>query len=224
MKVEDVVSVNIVMVGFPPFDMQENFDAFRRAVGPDLQIAGAGLIANPLPGIPEPGIQLTLNRDRISIDLSPSRSIINRDYPSREDLGRLAEVIGKFVTYSTYDYSNPQTFGINIRLIFDPESETSAFEYLASRLFDVEPLGRTDWRFIGGSGRLIFDEDGRRWTISLEPRFSDFEETRVFVDSNLHLYGQPLPEETEIGDLLEEVWDEVHKLVGRLDRMEVRRG
>ena len=224
MKVEDVVSVNIVMVGFPPFDMQEKFDAFRRAVGADLQIAGGGLIANPPPGVPEPSIQLTLNRDRITIDLAPSRSIINRDYPSREDLGRLSEVIGEFVSNSTYDGSNTQTFGINIRLIFDPESEISAFEYLSSRLFDVEPLGSTGWRFIGGAGKLIFDEDGRRWTISLEPRFNDYNESRVFLDSNLHVYGQPLPEKAGIGDLLEEVWDEVHKFVVRLDRMGARHG
>ncbi len=224
MKVEDVVSVNMVLVGFPPFNAQEEFEAFRRAVGADLQIAGGGLIANPSPGVPEPSIQLTLNRDRITIDLAPSRSIINRDYPSREDLHRLSDVIGKFLSNSTYDTSRPQAFGINIKLIFDTESEISAFEYLSSRLFDVEPLGSTGWRFIGGAGRLIFDEDGRRWTISLEPRFNDYDESRVFLDSNLHVYGQPLPEEAGIGELLGEVWDEIHKFVKRLDQMEVRRG
>ena len=224
MKVEDVISVNIVLLGFPPFSSEEEFEAFRSAVGAEIQIAVGGLTANPPTGIPEPGVQLTLNRDRITINFSTSRSIINRDYPSREDLGRLSEVIGNFLSNSTYGSSNPQDFGVNIRLVFDPESEISAYEYLASRLFNVDSLGSEGWRFIGGAGKLIFDEDGRRWTISLEPRFNNYEEPRVFLDSNLHVYGQPLPEEAEIGNLLKEVWDEVHKFVDRLDRMEVRRG
>ena len=146
-----------------------------------FQLAATGLIANIPSGNTEPGQTLTLNRDRIELELSRSRSSISRDYPLRGDLLRLAEVAGHAISNSTLEVGRLRAIGFNIELIFDQHSGASAFEYLSRRLFAVDPLGGKDWQLMGGAGRLIFNDSGRRWTISVEPRFNDATESRVFL-------------------------------------------
>ncbi len=216
--IQDVVKANLVMVGVRLLSKPEDFEGFKRSVGTDVQIAGAGLIADIPAGITEPGHTFALNRDRITLELSRSRSTISRDYPLRDDLRRLAEVAWQAIDNSSLAGAQPQAFGFNIEMIFDQDSQAPAFGYLSSRLFNVEPLGNEGWQFVGGAGRLIFDDSGRHWTISLEPRFNDKTESRVFLSANLHVGEQPLPDEVGIRTSLEKVWDNIHEFVQRLDK------
>ena len=216
----EVVRVNMVLVGLHLLNAPEQIEAFRLATGSDVQVAGAGLIANIQTGIPEPGLTLTLNRDRIALDVSPTRSAISRDYPSRDDLGKLAEVAWKAIDKTTIEEQQLRAFGFNFDLIFEQDSNASAVGYLSRRLFDVEPLGSKGWQFVGGAGRLIFDDGGRRWTIRLEPRFNADTESRVFLSANVHMVDHDLPTTDEIRESLEEVWDEIHDFVKRLDERE----
>ena len=213
----EVVKASIVLAGLRLLNAPEEFEAFRGVIATDVQISGAGLATNIQSGITEPQVALTLNRDRITLELSPSRSAINRDYPLREDLPRLAEVAGQAISNTSEEEQELRAFGFNIELVFDQDSDIPAFGYLSRRLFDVDGLGSEGWQFIGGAGKLIFNDGGRRWTIGLEPRFGDETESRVFLSINLHKAGQTLPVEDEIRDSLEEVWDKVHDFVQRLD-------
>ena len=213
----EVVKANIVLVGIRLLSAPEEVEAFRRAIATEVQIAGAGLATNIQSGITEPQFVLTLNRDRITLELSPSRSAINRDYPLREDLPRLAEVAGQAIDNTSEDEQVLRAFGFNIELVFDQDSDAPAYGYLSRRLFAVDGLGSEGWRFIGGAGKLIFEDGGQRWTVALEPRFGDETEARVFLSVNLHKARQSLPTEHEIRDAFQEVWDEVHDFVKRLD-------
>ncbi len=216
--IQDVVKANLVLVGVRLLGKPQEFEGFKQAVRTDVQIVGAGLIADIPAGITEPGHTFALNRDRITLELSRSRSTISRDYPSREDLRRLAEVAWQAIDNTPLAGAQPRAFGFNIEMIFDQGSETPAFEYLSSRLFNVKPLGNEGWQFVGGAGKLIFDDSGRHWTINLEPRFNDKTESRVFLSVNLHMGEQPLPDEVGIRTTLEEVWDNIHQFVQRLDK------
>ena len=213
----EVIKANLVLVGLRLLSGQEEFEAFRRAVGSDVQAAGTGLAMNIRTGLTEPMIGLALNRDRITIELSPDRSTINRDYPLREDLRRLAEVAGYAIDNTPEEEQQLQAFGFNMDMIFDQDSEELAFEYLSRRLFNAGPLGNEGWQLVGGAGKLIFDDGDRRWTISLEPRFNDATESRVLLTANLHRPEQRLPTEDEIRNSLEGLWDETHLFVQRLD-------
>ena len=215
--IEDIVKVNLVLVGLRLLSTPEDVEAFRRAIGTDVQLAGAGLATNIQSGITEPQFSLSLNKDRITLELSPSRSTISRDYPSRENLPRLAKIAGQAINNSSIADQQLLAFGVNIDLVFDQDPDIPAFAYLSRRLFDVEALGGEGWQFVGGAGKVIFGDGARRWTIALEPRFSDETESRVFLSANLHMAEQNLPTESEIEYSLNEIWDEVHEFVQRLD-------
>ena len=213
----EVVKTNLVLAGTRLLTTQDEFEAFRVAVGVDVQVAGTGLATSIPSGVAEPVLGLTLNRDRIAIELSPARSTFSRDYPLRHELPRLAEVSCKAINNTNLEEQRIQGYGFNIELVFDQDSGDTAFEYLAKRLFGTEPLGNEGWRLIGGAGRLIFGESRRRWSISLEPRFNSETESRVFLNANLHISETALPKEVEIQASLEEIWDNVHRFVGQLD-------
>ena len=216
-EIQDVVKANLVLVGLRLLNSPEQIERFGKAIRSDVQIAGAGLVANIASGLTEPGLTLGLNRDRITLDLSQSRSTVNREYPSRGDLSRLAEVAWQAIDNTDLTERPHLAFGFNIEMIFDQDSQPSAFGYLSAKLFDGQPLGNEGWNFVGGAGRLIFDDNGRSWTFNLEPRFNNPTESRVFLGGNLHFGRHPLPNETEIVGFLEEVWDKSHAFVERLD-------
>lgn len=213
----EIVKTNLVLVGIRLLNGPEEIESFKRAIGTDVQLAGVGMGVNIQTGVAEPGLTLTLNRDRITLDLSAPRSMINRDYPSREDLPRLAEVARQAINSTSIGEQQLRAFGFNIDLVFDQDPETPAFTYISRRLFDVDVLGSEGWQFIGGSGKLIFLDGERRWTITLEPRFNDESESRIFSSVNLHRAEQTLPTEDEIRNSLQRMWDEVHNFVHRLD-------
>ena len=213
----EVIRANLVLVGLRLLSAPEEIDSFKRAIGTDFQLAVSGMSVNIQTGIAEPGFTLALNRDRITLDLSASRSMVNRDFPSREELPRLAEVAGQAISHTLIEEDQLRAFGFNIELVFDQQSAATAFEYLSKRLFDVGPLGNEGWQLIGGGGKLIFSDGKRCWTISLEPRFNDEAESRVFVSVNLHKAEGTLPTQGEIRESLEELWDEVHHFIDRLD-------
>ena len=213
----EVVKANIVLLGQRLLRVAEEIESFKRTVGTDVQLAGVGMGVNVQTGIAGPGLTLILNRDRITLDLSPSQSVINRDYPLREDLARLAEVAGKAISNTSGEEQDLRAFGFNIELVFDQDSDFPAFDYLSRRLFDVDGLGSEGWQFIGGAGKLIFGDGGRRWTFALEPRFGDETESRVFLSVNLHKARQSPPTVDEIRSSFEELWDEVYDFAQRLD-------
>ena len=215
----EVIKASLVLVGLHLLGTPEQIESFKRAIGTDVQLSGVGMGVNMQTGVAEPGLALALSRDRITLDLSASRSMINRDYPSREDLPRLAEVAGQAISNTLVAEQQLRAFGFNVELIFGQQSAATAFEYLSKRLFDVGPLGNEGWQFVGGAGRLVFNDIGRRWTISLEPRFNDETESRVFLSVNLHKAEHTPPGEGEIRDSLDEIWDEVHNFIQRLDEM-----
>ena len=143
----------------------------------------------------------------------------------REDLRKLADVAWQAVYNTSPAGRQPRAFGFNVELIFEQDSGSPAFEYLSRRLFNVEPVGNEGWQLVGGAGRLILQ---RQWNdvgqLAWNHAFNDETESRVFLSVNLHIDGQPLPDEAEIGISLEEVWDKIHDFVQRLDEREVLNG
>ena len=190
--------------------------AFRSAVGSEVVVTVPPPTNIPS-GITGPGVSFTMNRERISIETSPLRSAIKRDYPSSDNLAQLAQVAGFAIINTDLADQKPRAFGYNIELVYDQDSGLSAFRYLAGRLFTSSPFIIEEGQFVGGAGRLIYEMRGKRWTIAIEPRFRDNETTRIFLTLNLHSDEQRLPDEEEINVSLQEAWEQAHSFAKRLD-------
>lgn len=215
-EVQDVLKANFVLVGVGLVTKPEELDAFRDAVDTEVEIGPNLFLGGSLPSI-EAGGTVTLNRDRIVLNLSSSGSTIAREYPSRDDLARLAEVAGYAIAETDLGDRLPRAFGYNIELVYDQDSGLSAVQYLGDRLFAAEISGHEGWQLIGGAGRLIFDEGGKPRNITIEPRFDDRAPTKIFMSLNVHENEQRLPNEDEIRNSLEETWRQAHEFVERLD-------
>ena len=217
--IQDVTNANFVLVEFQLLRTPQDIEEFKNAVGADVEIAGMGLFANVPTGRAGPGYTLSLRKDRIALELSPPRSTIGMEYPTRGDLARLANVACQAIASTSRESEHaPLAFGFNVEMVFNQDSGKPASRYLSDRLFSSEQFGSEDWELVGGSGKFIFNDDGIRWTFNVEPRFNDENESRVFLRVNLHKSENRLPDKEEIQSSLERAWDEISGFMDRIDR------
>ena len=118
-QIEDVLKAEMVLVGLGLLSSPQEYEAFRSQAKTDVFISGQTMTIEALTNVAEAGRTISLNRDRIVLDLSPSRSSIRREYPSKGDLERLAEVAALAIEQSSQGRENLRAFGYNIELIYD---------------------------------------------------------------------------------------------------------
>lgn len=216
-EVRDVLKINIVLVGFGLLNNAEDVRAFSNAVKSDVVPTAEGLVfgfSNSPAGL---GRKLALQRDRISIDLTPDRTAIEREFPAESDLDRLAEIYEQAVK-NTKSKRDLRAHGYNLELVFDQTSGLSSLRYLGDRLFGSTNVALEDWVLAGGSGKLVFDSPAGRWTVLIEPRLNDENSKRVFLNLNLHKADSQLPELNEVRRTFTEVWEKAHYFVKHLDK------
>ena len=214
--IQDVLKVNVVFVGIGLLDEPASLEGFRVSVG--SEVVPEGVIYEPHPGgAPMQGQILRLAKDRISLESSPFRTLVNRDYPTKDELARLAEVAGGAIANTNLETRKPRAFGFNVELVYDQSSESSALSYLANRIFSPHVSGIQGWELIGGAGRFIFNENAHRWTVRIEPRLNEENTTKVFLALNFHVNEERLLDESEILDFLVETWEQAHNFVERID-------
>ena len=217
--VTDVLKANLVLVGVELLRGEEQFKVFRTIVDTEVTIApGPGLLIGAPSDIPLPGHILSLNRDRIVLELSPSRSTINRDYPSKEGWDRLAKVAWHAIATSDLTDQQLRAYGYNIELVYEQNSGLPALRYLGERLFQSALFSDIGWESMGGSGKLNFMDDEERWQVLIEPRLNDAETTKIFLSLNLHKQEQTLPTEENIQDSLKKIEEQAQRFINLLDK------
>ena len=211
-RVEDVLQVNLIVVGVNLINTQEELDALRREVGVEIVTGEARLGAELVERTHD------LNRDRIMIRSTPERTAIAREYPEESDLGRLAQVAGLAVENTDLTGQEMQALGYNVELVYESDTKEPALKYLAGHLFKSSLL-RGDAEISGGAARLFYTKGGRTWQARLEPRFNDDATTKIFAALNLHQADADLSSlgEPSIRDSLKLLWDEIHSLIGQLE-------
>lgn len=222
--VQDILNVNLVLLGLQLLDTPKALTAFRELAGTDVQIAGTGLVLDAPGNAMGTGKALILNKDRISLELSPNRSIITREYPSSgepglgQDLDRFSEVATLAMSNTDVAGKTLQAIGYNIELVYEQTLDSSAFRYLADRLLQVDSICKPSWKLVGGSGKLSFQDGDKSWNVAIEPRLNDRQTNRVYLSLNLHRDQQATPTRDEIRESLYEAWHEASEIVTRLDK------
>lgn len=219
----EIVKTNLVLVSVVLLNKPEETERFQSALDADLR-EELGITAS-IGGMPEPTRTVAMNRDRITLTLSTSRTSIEKEYPSHEDptadFARLAQVAHCAIASTTLDPNQAATFGYNLEAVFHQDSEQPPLRYLGNRLFNAQSLGEAGWELTGGTGQLIFaDPYDRQWTITMRPRSNDERDRRVVLALNLHLTNQPLPSAEDIRTSLTEVWTKAKAFMERLDQQE----
>lgn len=216
-KVQDVLKANLVLVGVGLLNNLEELEEFDHAVNSELMIEGGGMMVNATGIVPEPMRAITIPKDRVSLELSPSRSVISRDYPSRDDLSKVAEIAWCAIENTDLKGQELRAFGFNIDLMYNQDSGSTAFGYLAKRMFSPDLSMNEGWNLVGGAGKLLFNREGNVWTVNVEPRLADQDTHRVFMKLNLHINDREIPDGEKIRRFLEEIWDQAHNLVNMID-------
>ena len=221
----EILNINLVLVGVELIKTPDEIDEFRNAVGVDVVMAEAGFaIGSPTgAGIPvnlAGGSRiLSLNRDRITIDISVQRTTIKRDYPSSpEEIKRLAEVAALVIaTAENNEESKLQAFGYNIEMVYEQDSGMPASQYISERLFSDDVPKIEDGNVLGGSGRLTFAGNGKTWRVGIEPRFNNEMDKRVFLTLNMHIDHNRFPDREEIMPSMREIEENAKIFASRLD-------
>ena len=207
-----------MLVGVNLLNTPEQLNAFRRIVGAEVApMPGMAFNTDLQTGTTEPGRAFVLNRDRITLNLYNSRSIIKRDYPQESDFARFAQVVGYAINQTGAAGRIPSAFGYNFDLVYEQDTGLPAFRYLASHLFADHLLGSEGWHLVGGSGRVVFGDNEKTWTIAIEPRFNDPDTTRLFLSLNMHINKSQSPSEKEITMAIEEALTQAYSFMVRLD-------
>lgn len=217
-EVQDILKINIVLVGIQLLTGPEKVKAFSDEIGTEAIVSDAGLVLGLTPRGPEPGLRLSLHRERTTIDNIGDRTVIEREYPELGDLPRLTEVAGLALNHSDLAGQSTTVYGYNIEMVYDQTSQLPSFHYLGERLFGKSGFDDSDWRFIGGAGRLAFDSGDGSWQIKLEPRLNDMETSKVFMSLNLHKTEQRVPSAADFLNDLRCVWNQAHDFIQCLDR------
>ena len=224
-EIQDVLKTNVVLAGIALLEGQDERDAFVDSV--DTEVVSEMFVPSPTPpaqaiggntSVADTALVLTLHRDRIQILTVPSRTSIERQYPSYEDLARLAEIAQYAINNTDLRKQELIAFGYNIDLVYRISDEKPADSYIAERLFSNKTLGEEDWTLVGGSGQFAFEGNNALWNITVEPRANDPSGRRVFLTLNLHKSVQEIPSQEEILTSLQEIWERSRSFATQLDK------
>ena len=164
------------------------------------------------------GRRVSLDRQRIYLDLTPDRSRIRQEYPDEGRFSDLAELVSRTFELSDTPAHSVGPHGFNVELSYEQHSDKSAFSYIGKRLFSG--LGKINgWDIVGGMGASIrFEDDqGIIRNVQIEPRFRNDSFQRVFLHLNLHVASNRLPTADEISSGLTLAVEDARKLISLLD-------
>ena len=214
-RIQDFLRANVVFVGLHLVNESAGFNAFRDSVGSEV-VAEGGIVVSLQGAGPTQANRFQLPKDRIILECTSQRSTVIREYPTQQDLGRIAEISKLAADNTNKDAQSIRAFGFSIELVYEQFSKDNALGYLAKRIFSSKLFRDDDFQLLGGTGNLIFENESRRWTAKFEPRFNDTATKKVFMSLNCHVEEPRMPNEDEILEHLSNTWKQAVQLVTRI--------
>ena len=217
LQVEDIIRMNVVLVGTQLLTSPVEKDAFSVSVNAEVTEAitggftvslGPTGISAQQPSIPQPRL-LTLQKERITLDLAPGLSTIFRDYPTKIEIERLAEVANLAISHSDLNTQTLQAFGFNLEAVCGLPYGKMFDGFLASSIYAPNITDNSCFRLTGGSTKMTFQNESGQWNVGLEPRFGDVASSKLFMTLNLHIASQAMPTRDEIHSSLHSTWEHV---------------
>ena len=218
-ELDDILKVNIVLLGIQILNSPEQREAFKDIVGTEVVEGTQDIIelAINIPAIgsspPSPPLPLVLNRERITLNGLPGRSQVEKKYPSdrESDLHRLAEISQIAIEGSDLSGQRLQAYGFNLEAVYN--LSVSAGDFLSQRILNPGLFDDLDYQIAGGASSLQMTKGPHLWNLRFEPRFGDYDKNKLFVSFNLHKNSEAIPRENEIFRSLGEVWTQAETIM-----------
>ena len=216
-RVEDVLSVDIVLAGIDLLKTPAEIAACSAAIGRELHQDGAFLDAVPQVA-PVAGRVVRLPRERILVKASALRSRVTKEYPADiDDVAFVARAAAQALASSTVQEPVVTAHGFNFAMVYSTKSGEDALRYLGRKIFAPPAFVPQEWTLLGGQGKLKFQDGPRQWTVTLEPRLQVPDTPKVFLDINLHVSEAGIPQEDEMKTQLRALWEQAHTLIEAID-------
>ena len=171
-EISEWLVANLEMIGPGLLASDEEVRAFRaqlpNEVGRERQLDTGGTIVST---------KFHLHKERITIETTPERSSITKEYPDIHwpDFPNIASLA---IGHSSK--LDAQEHGYNVAFVYDQKSRSTANQYIAERALLSSWM--EGWSIFGGSVELRFHDDNakRRWTVQLAPRFDQHDTTKIY--------------------------------------------
>lgn len=202
-KNEEVTQVNIVLDGLELLRSDKEINELRNTYA-DAKLDGQLGRLNAQTSSLTQGRLVSLPRQRISMHLFPSQSIIRRDYPeSDEDLGYLARLAAHAVQITGKEEQTLESFGVEVELNYHQDSGETVLKYLSERLF---PNGLTlpipDVNLEGALVKLVYRDDESLLRVALNPYLGEVETSRIALSIGVAKDTDQVPTVDELTELL----------------------
>ena len=214
----DVIKIDVVLLGDNHLNDESAVDSLKRELDlDDLQIV-RGLATYVLTGENSPSITVNINRERVLMEILPNRLAVSKEYPQRTDVNRVVEVAMAGIDCSALRTQDRVPRGYNVEILFRLDEGELAATFISERLLKSHQLAKDGWEPVGQYGRVVYQQDERRWTFSVEPRNQESSTPILYVATNLHVDHQPIPDGNTFIEELSSVWIETQEFVSRLSR------
>ena len=218
--VQDVLDVNLTLVGVELLNSTEGVNAFRQSVRSEISEVTTGIaipVSTPA-GLPIQRRQFGLEKERISVAVYSERSAVSRAYPSQpDDLERLAEVASLAIDNTDVEGQELRAYGYNVDLVGQITAGLTVNQFVATRVLGSDFHRRVGGEIVGGVVQTTFVADGEIWNMRIEPRMNDDSGSKIFVSLNLHHLDAQIPARASIVKSLRQVWEKINEIVERLD-------
>ena len=163
------------------------------------------------------GRRISLDRDRIYVDVTPSRSRVRQEYTSQEKFPDLAKLVYRAIEFTDNPPSTVEAYGFNLEMSYELEPTASAFSYIGKKAFSGLPT-IDNWNLVGGLAVVRFsDNDGVVRNIQIEPRFRNDTFHRFYLSLNLHFEHRRIPLVNEIEAGLFHAFGDAKKFIFALE-------
>ena len=81
------------------------------------------------------GRRVSLDRERIYLDLTATRSRVRQEYPAEDGFPDLAELVSRTIDLTDKPAGSVGPLGYNIEVSYEQDSERSAFSYIGQKVF-----------------------------------------------------------------------------------------
>ena len=136
--VQDILNASMVFAGIELMTGPNAQNALGRVANAEVVGMDVGFSVTA-GGTPQPSRRLTLQRDRISLDIAPARSAVSMEYSPR-DFSLLSKVISCAIENTSLEGQNLTAHGYNLMLVLAPELTQPAVEYIGNHLFGIPSL------------------------------------------------------------------------------------